>query len=768
MAGLLLAAAGSAIGGSIGGTVLGVSAAVIGQVIGATVGSLIDQAIFGGATSEAEQGQMEEAPITSSTEGMAIVKSYGQTALSGSVFWASRFLETVTTNTEEVGGKGGGGTKVKTTSYTYSVSFALALCEGEIDSIGRVWLDGTEYDLAEEGWEYDLYTGTEDQTPNAHMESKEGVGNVPGYKGLAYIVFKNLPLDNFGNRIPQILVETFKTVPSIYGEYDEDDPWRFSVADFLRELAVDFGIQNSVQFDKVPGELHGVTVADSASFRNVVDNLKGLYMFELIESGGELKGIDLNDTTIVETLGLDDLVTNDDGEPLTVTRSSAADISTAVTLEYTGLDNDYETSTVMARRELIPQAAETSTSVSVVTNTAYAQGLIDRVLHAAWASRNVVEASLMPAKIALEVGDAVTIDDGYFAMNVRLQSIADGEGRSFTATSYLGAVALIQGERTAGTPPVATVDELEVYFMDLPLLQEANNAYAPYLAASADVWVGANVYSSITDSGFTLDTSLGAYSFLGVTQTPLVAATHGVYDWGNELEVVMSSGTLESRDELLVLEGANAMAIETGDDKWEIIQFLNAELIAADTYRLTGLLRGQLGTEDNIRNSLAAGARVVLLDSSRLGQLTASSVDLGREFYLLYGPSTKANTDATYIQETYKFKGRALRPYSVVHLKAEENGSDIDITWVRRSRIGGDNWEYDSDIPLGETSESYQIQIRTDADGLIRTLTSTSQSVKYTASQQTEDGNLSEFNIRVYQISDTIGRGIPQEITYNG
>ena len=37
-------------------------------------------------------------------------------------------------------------------------------------------------------------------------------GNVPAYRGVAYVVFERLPLANFGNRIPQLSFEVVRPV----------------------------------------------------------------------------------------------------------------------------------------------------------------------------------------------------------------------------------------------------------------------------------------------------------------------------------------------------------------------------------------------------------------------------------------------------------------------------------------------------------------------------------------------------------------------------
>jgi hypothetical protein len=53
------------------------------------------------------------------------------------MIWATRFEEQVTTETS--GGKGFGGPKVTTTTYAYFGNFAVALCEGPVAGIGRIW-----------------------------------------------------------------------------------------------------------------------------------------------------------------------------------------------------------------------------------------------------------------------------------------------------------------------------------------------------------------------------------------------------------------------------------------------------------------------------------------------------------------------------------------------------------------------------------------------------------------------------------------------------
>ena len=143
MATLVLGAVGSAIGGAFGGAILGFSGAAIGGFIGSTIGSVVDSWIVSSlAPAQKIEGQrLDSLRITSATEGAVIPRLYGRMRIGGNIIWATDFREETKTTTQG-GGKGGGGGKVRTTEYLYYASFAVALCEGPITGIGRIWADG--------------------------------------------------------------------------------------------------------------------------------------------------------------------------------------------------------------------------------------------------------------------------------------------------------------------------------------------------------------------------------------------------------------------------------------------------------------------------------------------------------------------------------------------------------------------------------------------------------------------------------------------------
>ncbi|MDQ0324517.1 hypothetical protein J2R99_000366 [Rhodopseudomonas julia] len=204
MATLLLSAAGASLGGLFGGV-----GAIAGRALGALAGYAIDRSVFS-TERKAEGARLSDLTVQSSTEGAPIPRVYGRVRLAGQVIWATDFEEVATTDTQRAGGKGGG-SKVTTTTYSYFANFAVALCEGEVAHIGRIWADGKPLDPSLVTLR--IYKGSEDQLPDPLIAAHEI--DPPAYRGTAYVVFERLALAEFGNRIPQLSFEILRPVGSI-------------------------------------------------------------------------------------------------------------------------------------------------------------------------------------------------------------------------------------------------------------------------------------------------------------------------------------------------------------------------------------------------------------------------------------------------------------------------------------------------------------------------------------------------------------------------
>ena len=202
MASLVLGAVGSAVGASFGSFSLfgfTISGAQIGGAIGATLGMAIDGALM--PPIKRTGARLSDITIQSSTEGRPIPRLYGRVRVAGQIIWASRFKETSSTS----GGKGLGSRSVETTTYAYSVSFAVGLCAGPVTRIGRIWADGNLIDPSD--YTIRTHLGSETETVDPVIAEIEGDDNSPAYRGLCYVVFEDMPLADFGNRIPQLQFE---------------------------------------------------------------------------------------------------------------------------------------------------------------------------------------------------------------------------------------------------------------------------------------------------------------------------------------------------------------------------------------------------------------------------------------------------------------------------------------------------------------------------------------------------------------------------------
>lgn len=185
------------------------------------IGTFIDNRFFGpGDTSQniqQEGPRLSEISLSTSSEGQPIKRLYGRTRLGGNLIWVTNFKETVqtTTTTQQTGGggKGGGGgsstVTTTTTEYLYSISCAFAFCEGSSRvTLGRIWADGRLLETSE--FTFRFYPGSDIQAKDSKISAVEGSAEVPAFRGISYLVFEDLPLQEFGNRIPQITAEIIK------------------------------------------------------------------------------------------------------------------------------------------------------------------------------------------------------------------------------------------------------------------------------------------------------------------------------------------------------------------------------------------------------------------------------------------------------------------------------------------------------------------------------------------------------------------------------
>lgn len=201
---IILSQAGPALGSALlpGGLNL-LGAEISGAALGGALGGLAGRAVDSAFASDVHGPRMSALHLMESREGAGLPLVYGRARVGGQVIWAARFKEK---RRERSAGKG----SPKLNEYSYSVSFAVAIAQGPVTRLGRIWANGEVLALVDVN--YRFYRGDESQLPDPLIEAVEGAGNAPAYRGTAYVVFEDLPLDRFGNRLPQLSFEVFRAL----------------------------------------------------------------------------------------------------------------------------------------------------------------------------------------------------------------------------------------------------------------------------------------------------------------------------------------------------------------------------------------------------------------------------------------------------------------------------------------------------------------------------------------------------------------------------
>jgi hypothetical protein len=525
---------------------------------------------------------------------------------------------------------------------------------------------------------------------------------------------------------------------------------------------------SDVDVSGITGLVQGYVVDRPMSPRAAIEPLAAAFHFDAVESDGLIRFrecVGAAELTIAEA----GLVQLGDDKTFEVTRAQESEMPGSLRISYVEIDAEYRPAAVEARKLSGASARGAETVIPIVFSQPEAQGLADRLLQAAWVGRERVKFVLPPSRLALEPGDVVQLTTAARSFRCQVTRLNDGEDREAEAVSFDPSV--FEGPpgpfRSGALPVPVAYGRAQLHFLDVPRLPGLAASEAGYVAAAATPWPGRiAVYKSPGADGFTLQTLVRRPAISGALLSPLYAGPLYRWDEGNTIYLEIYAGGLASADDLGVLGGANAAAVRNADGEWEIVQFATAELVGPDRYLLKRLLRGQLGTENAMRNPVAAGAPFVLLDAAvEAVALTAAEARL--PFNYRFGPARAPLLDASFVAASHTFSGLPNRPYAPVQVRgARQSGGAIALSWVRRTREDGDDWDA-VEVPLGEAGEAYQVEIL-NGPSVVRTLSVTSPQASYAAADQATDfggAAPSPLNLRVYQVSPSFGRGAPAAVS---
>lgn len=754
MATLILTAVGTAIGGPIGGA------------IGAITGTYVDSLIFSSHSSRTVEGpRLKDLAVQSSAYGAPIPLVYGTTRIAGNIVWSTGLIETRREDSTKVsGGKGGGGSQTVTNvSYTYSSSFAVALCGRAVNGIGRIWADGKllrdEAGVIAVGCDLRIYLGDEDQLADPLIEAHELSANVPAFRGLCYVVFDNLQLAEYANRIPNLTFEVIADVGGIA-----------SLGDIIRDFAWRSGL-DEVDVTGLTSDVSGLMIGRPTTARAAIEPLARTFLFDAAEVDNQII-FAAYPKAVVATLAQGDLAaheaTSKHVDKVSVSRAQELDLPREISVEYIDPARDYQTGVQRARRLSTPSQEVNIMAMAMVMTADRAKQAAEVELARLWQDRDHYAFSVPLKLAALAPGDVINLPVSGMVRQVAIDSIEFGggvlqcSGRGYSSLVYdsvaVGDVGSLPGQ------VISISGDTILHLLDLPPVS-TSDGQSPVIhmaaAGATSAWSGAVIY--VSDDGG------GSYQEMAVVQALAVMGTVAAlpgqgptafWDEVNSLNVMLAqpSMELESRSALAVLNGGNAAL--AGD---EIIQFRDAILEVDGSYTLKGLLRGRRGTEYAM-SSHTMDERFILLESGTLMARDTSFSNIGRS--LLYKALSNGQTIGEVTGQAFTYRAHNLKPFFPVHLKAVRNGGgDITVSWVRRARLSGE-WRDNVDVALDEASEAYELEILSGSD-VIRTLAVGTPLAIYSAAQQTTDfgSPQSAVSIRLYQISQAVGRGWPASVT---
>lgn len=465
----------------------------------------------------------------------------------------------------------------------------------------------------------------------------------------------------------------------------------------------------------------------------------------------------------------------DPAEPFPLRMGNEVEVPAQVAVRYRNVHADWNVGTEFSDRQVSSMVTTQSVDMPFGLTPAQAKAIADTIIKDAIAGLGRAVLRLAGRKHArFEPGDVLTTASpsglsyrfrilqkrDYVFMLEWEVSLDDAAALESEGITFDGYVPNVDPVRVAPT---------EWETINIPPLQDSDAGVpGPYVAVTpartseGDDWPGAVYVRARLPEAFDQVFTTGDSAVMGTCLTTLgdFAGGSTVPDWTNVLEVRVR-GELSSAAyyDLFTDRTINA-AVVGASGRWEPIRFLSAVMTGTDgvfnLYDISGIMRGQLGQEHLIDTHEANDA-FVLLDLS-IRRMVNQTTDIGQEHQV------KAVTLNTFLSEVtaedFTDDGIALRPYSPVALEAKaQTDGDLDVTWVRRSRLVARYTDEGTFAPLGETTEAYRLTVENATPPRVVELTSPAW--VYSAADQASDGFLTgdPITIVVRQLSEAVGEG---------
>ncbi|WP_199170516.1 glycoside hydrolase/phage tail family protein [Caulobacter sp. FWC2] len=517
----------------------------------------------------------------------------------------------------------------------------------------------------------------------------------------------------------------------------------------LPELIEALGARAGVAIDpgEAGGSVGGYVVDRPMRLRDALAPLTEAFALDPVERGDHVKML-ARAGRAVGALAQDDLALPDDAPAETQTRTLDPAAET-LRLRFLDAARDYQVGALIVRREAGQGTRDAD--APIVLAASEAEAVAHRMLAADAAARRSRIVHLSPsAGLRFEAGDRLALDGATW----RIQRLDLDERPRATLVPTLAEVGVSGRVDWTPAPPREPPAPPVLHVLDLP--SDGSDDGRPRVAAAAEPWRPLEVHAGASAALLSVRARLIAPATLGQTLEALAPASPHRLDRAATLTVRMEGRNLSSAPLAAVLAGDNALAIRAPSGDWEVIGFQAAALIAPDIWRLSGLLRGQ---RDGVVGpaTVPAGAPVVLLDAAVV-PMEVAAFERGIPLVVRAAPAGGPPSGAAMSELTTTWSARALRPLAPAHLRARWIGDDFRVSWIRRTRVGGDVW--DGEVPLEAGAERFRVRVL-DGAAVLLEVEMAGPAFVYPAASRAVHAPSPDARIEVAQGSALYGWGAP-------
>ena len=532
-----------------------------------------------------------------------------------------------------------------------------------------------------------------------------------------------------------------------------------AVSDLIDAILRDHGLP-AADTSAVAGTLTGYVTEDPTTARAALEPLAELFGLAAHEADGKL--VFFSEGRGEPAIELGELVMPEGGPVRERTRMPDHDLPAEAELGYRDLFLDHQSAVARAQRWGGEGGTLAALALPAVMDAGQARALLEDWLARKWAGRETTSLALAPGRRDVLPGSIIRVAGD--TRDYMVTRIDEGMSRQISAKRVRRGASTPwrPSAPPPGAPAVMLAAVPHAVFLDLPMgPQETRPENQFRVALRARPWRSHVVLASPETTGFAERGLVTAPETVGRLAGTLPAGVEGRIDRFGEVLLELFEGELSSVSRIQMLNGANAAAVRSGSGSWEVLQFQSAEEISPSIWRLTGLLRGQLGTRDAMMAGADTGADFVLLGEA-VGPAGLQASEIGLTLNWRAVPSG-SNLDGGAAAQAVETGGlRALTPLAPAHLRLEAMEDGLSVSWIRRGRIDADSWT-GTDIPLGEAQEAYQVAIGPPGSPPTRQWQVNEPRLSYAAAAIEADfGSVpEEIEVVVRQISQAVGLGLP-------